>query len=655
MKVALHVLKKIIEKNEDNLMPNKNYFSIQMYNKLAAYGMNYFESKRFIDDIPYIENESDYREEMTKDVEQFYTLEKTNISDCRFRFFRLNGFRMFPATEKKYWGLDIELEKGRPCSLYLVGGNGSGKTSLYSGIEFFCTGKISAADFRCIQQANYDDYIGYAKKRGCTNLELKLVNKDLESSDKAIKGLSELLPAFFCSEHEINAFCNDANDLTNFLYQQVGYSNLVKIKRNLEDELKNANEYKAENTGINTYEILSNEEQIRILEGIQIDIFDLIETTTLLARSFNVDLISFIESFKNDKNGLKKYWERTSYTKYIAKITQKLQDECEELKEYFRPQSQLIRLYEEFIDSVKTIDLSEKESFDGYVPRMYRMRERKFKTDLVNYEKFIARKNYILDCYLTVFNNFKDEKENEAIILSLRKIGKEIDTIRNRADNIQENPEIVSIRYKTHAKYLPALINGIEVELKKIRQEIVDIVRKIDSEVLKDFLNPQYERLEFEEIGEKIVPTIHFKDINGVEIAFDPKEYFNSFRYKFFCVLLKITVAFTVKKYFNINFPLIFDDIFYSSDFANRDKVNEFISSIYNIHNKIFTGDENPLQIIFFTHDDLILEAAIKGTSDFGDVICGRLFSYNECNEDSDFRNKDNFEFYNLYIPFVNG
>ena len=113
-------------------------------------------------------------------------------------------------------------------------------------------------------------------------------------------------------------------------------------------------------------------------------------------------------------------------------------------------------------------------------------------------------------------------------------------------------------------------------------------------------------------------------------------------------------MAFTVKKYFNINFPLIFDDIFYSSDFANRDKVNEFISSIYNIHNIIFTDNENPLQIIFFTHDDLILEAAIKGTSDYGDVICGRLFSYNECDEDSDYRNKDNFEFYNLYIPFVN-
>jgi len=654
MKVALHILKKIIEKKEGNLMPNKNYFSILMYNKLAAYGMNYFESKRFIDDIPYMENELEYSEEMTKDVEQFDNLVNSDMSDYRFKAFRLNGFRMFPAV-KEYWGLDIGLEKGRPCSLFLVGDNGSGKTSLYSGMEYYCTGKISAADFRCIQQTNYDDYIGYAKKKGCTNLELMLVNKNLDSSKEAIKGLNELLPAFFCSEHEINAFCNDANELTNFLYQQVGYSNLVKIRRHLKRDLETANEYKIENTGINTYTTLSNEEQIRILEGIQIDTFDLIETSTLLASSFKKDLISYMESFKGDKNNLNIYWERANYAKYAATISETLQRECDELKEYFSPQSQLIKLYEEFVGSVNSINLSEKISLSGYVPRGVRMREQKFKMNLVDYRRFIVQKNYILDWYRMVLQNFKDGKENESIIFSIRKIGNEIDVIKKRADSIQENPEIISKRYKSHAKYLPALIEGIKEELKNLRQEIVDIVRKIDSEVLQDFLNPQYEKLVFEEIGEKIVPTIHFKDVNGENTVFDPKEYFNSFRYKFFCVLLKITVAFTVKKYFNINFPLIFDDIFYSSDFANRDKVNEFIYSIYNIHNKIFTGNENPLQIIFFTHDDLILEAAIKGTADFGDVVCGRLFSYNECDANSDCRNKDNFEFYNLYIPFVNG
>jgi len=654
MKVALHILRRIIEKDDDDSMSNKNYFSIQMFNKLAAYGMNYFNSKRFIDDIPYMENESGYKENMTMDIEQIETLTKSQISDCRFKAFRLNGFRMFPAGNK-HWGLDIGLEKGKPCSLYLVGNNGSGKTSLYSGIEFYCTGKISAADFRCIKQENYDDYIGYAKKRGCTNLELMFVNEDLKSSKDALDGLNELLPAFFCSEHEINAFCNDANDLTNFLYQQVGYSNLVKIKRYLEEDLKTANEYKIENKEINAQEMLSYEEQIRILESIQIDIFDLIETSTLISKSFKEDLISYIDSFKDDKHNLNKYWVKANYAKHTVAIAKTLQDECDELKEFFSPQSQLIKLYEEFIDSVNTINSSEKMSLDGYVPRGVRMREQQFKMNLVDYKRFIAQKNYIWNYYQLVLQNVKDGKENESIIVSIRKIGNEIDVIKKRADSIQENPNLVLKRYKSHAQYLPALIEGIEEELKNLRKEIVDIVQKIDSEVLQDFLNPQYERLEFEEIGEKIVPTIYFKDVNGTDISFDPKEFFNSFRYKFFCVLLKITVAFTVKKYFKLNFPLIFDDIFYSSDFANRDKVNEFISSIYSIHNKIFTGDESPLQIIFFTHDDLILEAAIKGTSDFEDVVCGRLFPYNECNEESDHRKKENFEFYNLYIPFTNG
>ena len=251
-----------------------------------------------------------------------------------------------------------------------------------------------------------------------------------------------------------------------------------------------------------------------------------------------------------------------------------------------------------------------------------------------------------------IFQNLKNGMENESIIASIRKIENDIDVLRRRADSIQENPEIISKRYKAHAVYLPSLIDGIGEELKSLRLGIIETVRELDSEVLKDFLNPKYERLVFEEIGEKIVPTVHFKDEKGKEIIFEPKEYFNSFRYKFYCVLLKITMAFTVKKYFKINFPLIFDDIFYSSDFANRDKVDEFISSIYDIHNKIFKENESPLQIIFFTHDDLILEAAFNGTSSLDNIICGRLFSYNECNEDGDYKEKENFGFYNLYIPF---
>ena len=198
----------------------------------------------------------------------------------------------------------------------LIGNNGSGKTSLYSGMEYCCTGKISAADARCIHRENYDDYIGYAKNKGCTHLELMLVNKEVASSKDTFNGLNELLPTFFCSEHEINAFCNDANELTNFFYQQVGYGNLVKIKRFMEEELKTANEYKADNITFNVSATLSNEVQIRILEGVQMDVFDLIGTSALLAGALKKDMSSYIESLKGDKNELDKYWERPNYAKY---------------------------------------------------------------------------------------------------------------------------------------------------------------------------------------------------------------------------------------------------------------------------------------------------------------------------------------------------
>lgn len=95
-----------------------------------------------------------------------------------------------------------------------------------------------------------------------------------------------------------------------------------------------------------------------------------------------------------------------------------------------------------------------------------------------------------------------------------------------------------------------------------------------------------------------------------------PQNFLNTFRLKIFCVCLKISFAFCCKKIYNINSPIVIDDVFDSSDFQNREKINSFITHVFNAHYKLF-GEKSPLQLIFFTQDDMIGDSVFKGICNF--------------------------------------
>ena len=97
---------------------------------------------------------------------------------------------------------------------------------------------------------------------------------------------------------------------------------------------------------------------------------------------------------------------------------------------------------------------------------------------------------------------------------------------------------------------------------------------------------------------------------------------------------LKMAIAFAVKKFYQINFPLVIDDIFYSSDFAHRSMVRDFFWHLFDKHKEIFNN--NDLQVIFLTHDDIIIESAYRGICDAtgcSDVERLIMFDYREADD----------------------
>ena len=85
--------------------------------------------------------------------------------------------------------------------------------------------------------------------------------------------------------------------------------------------------------------------------------------------------------------------------------------------------------------------------------------------------------------------------------------------------------------------------------------------------------------------------------------------------------------------------PLVLDDVFYASDFENRATIEEFITKLFELF-KEFTPDKE-LQLILFTHDQLIFESIIKATTTKSteNILFAKLFRHEEAELEGDFKN----------------
>lgn len=135
-----------------------------------------------------------------------------------------------------------------------------------------------------------------------------------------------------------------------------------------------------------------------------------------------------------------------------------------------------------------------------------------------------------------------------------------------------------------------------------------------------------------------------------------PRILFNNFRFKLYLISIRIAIAFNLMRRGGINFPLFFDDVFEACDFVNRSNgVKNFIIHVFQKHYDIFHGSQ-PLQIIFFTQDEVVAEsvydginACCSGRPDMKRprVALGKLFAADDAGE-GDVRESQGECFYQL-------
>lgn len=211
------------------------------------------------------------------------------------------------------------------------------------------------------------------------------------------------------------------------------------------------------------------------------------------------------------------------------------------------------------------------------------------------------------------------EEEIKRLNTQLFDVQKRIEDLKLDIERIQQSVNLVA-KIKEEAK---EFIPKYKLIANNLVKEAFDPVKDMISTIMSDFLQDDkdisliIETKETsklvdgeEKIESLIVANIqHVDKITGELKSISPSHYFNTFRYKLFCLMISLSLALSTRKKYSINLPLVMDDLFYASDFVSKHRFSKFISKVIELFYKY--TPELPLQFILFTHDDLIFRNAI--------------------------------------------
>jgi len=211
----------------------------------------------------------------------------------------------------------------------------------------------------------------------------------------------------------------------------------------------------------------------------------------------------------------------------------------------------------------------------------------------------------------------KEIKENKASIPIIEKAIKDLELQLKSADVQVQNFR----RIKEEIKFFNLKL--IE-EKDRIVTSYFKSIKEVVEEIMNDFIDEKESInlvLSLEKINKNIDGEIFQTEVimakivqkNGDSIT--PDIYFNTFRYKVFCLMISLSIALSTRMRYKVNLPLVMDDLFFASDFISKNSFSIFLQKIIGLFYK-YTPDM-PLQFILFSHDDLIFRSALDAIDEF--------------------------------------
>lgn len=224
----------------------------------------------------------------------------------------------------------------------------------------------------------------------------------------------------------------------------------------------------------------------------------------------------------------------------------------------------------------------------------------------------------------------KEIIENKTSIPIIEKTNKDLDLQLKSADIQVQNFK----RIKEEIKFFNLKL--IE-EKDRIVTSYFKSIKEVVEEIMNDFINEKESInlvLSLEKIDRNIDGEIFQTEVIMAKIiqkngeTTTPDIYFNSFRYKVFCLMISLSIALSTRMRYKVNLPLVMDDLFFASDFISKNSFSIFLQKIIELFYK-YTPDM-PLQFILFTHDDLIFRSALDAIDDYSIAAISNLHNENK-------------------------
>ena len=477
------------------------------------------------------------------------------IGDGRLERLTFTNFRTYPG-EKDY-GLSFVNYENKVSSVFLVGVNGSGKSTLYTALEQLYTGESSYAKLMANDKPEYLSF-GFAKniqdKANQWALDYQLAENGTGVQTSSIENLKSpiAVPAFFCSDIDIQKM-KDNKNLFHWILEQMGYGKLKVCLDIVKDML-------------GELRTLSQE----------------MESNTFYTSEDYSEIMDAVLEYKPDLHD----------------------DEIMEYSNQMEDTSTEHRLFNNRWDEINTSkDLSSENQLD-----------------IFNETNGLSKDESL---------NFRSRKE--ALRMLYKKLSEQLDKIKGEGSKIEiilalgeeqrnailEEDFWGSSISKSDLDYKIPLFERVESCLQRLQDQIV---REFIEEYGKDI---EQTMSEFSNHGEKF--EFSKENINEVNLSIhctlkgfydtSPHEYFNEFRFKLYCITLKLAIAFNWMLNNKKSLPIVIDDVFNANDFENSIKLEQFAYFIKKMYNDkvVAKGFSSDLQMILTTHDELVVDSFRRG------------------------------------------
>lgn len=239
-------------------------------------------------------------------------------------------------------------------------------------------------------------------------------------------------------------------------------------------------------------------------------------------------------------------------------------------------------------------------------------------------------------------------------ILSLEKRNSDLKPELENANKIvgyfdRIKSEIINYNLKFNDRKDKLVAEAFEPMKNTIEQIMNDFISKNENIKLEIKLEDYNYKVDGEQYTSKIIIAKIIDLKSNKETT--PDLYFNTFRFKLFCLMISLSIALATRIKYKINLPLVMDDLFYASDFINKISFTEFFKELIKLFHKY--TPEMSLQFILFTHDDLVFTSAIEAIEEYSEIendliidktLITRMFDVKDKEEiPSKFENGENF------------